>query len=84
MPYIKKINRSKFNAYLDRIVNNVTEPGELTYVIYKLMSEVATKNGICYDSLSRAKASGQDAVDEYYRRAVAPYEDKKLEENGDI
>ena len=82
MPYIKQTLRQELQHYLD--CPKPQDVGELNYVITQ----------ICRDFLSRSKASYADhnavigvlesAKLEFYRRAVSPYEDRKIAENGDV
>jgi len=85
MPYIPQDKRGKFNTYLNSIARQFEEKGELTYTIYYLMLkwlEMQEKQNYC--ARSDTRASAQDAVDEFYRRMMADYEDKAIKRNGDI
>jgi hypothetical protein len=62
----------------------VCTEGELNYCIYKLASLVIDRIGKSYSNLSMCSSAMEHAKLEWYRRKLAPYEDKKIEENGDI
>jgi hypothetical protein len=83
MPYIKQEDRERFDKWLKGICPPDT-PGELNYILTK----------ICHLYLDRSLASYQYhndvigvlecAKQEFYRRMTVPYEDKKIQENGDV
>ena len=63
----------------------IDTPGELNFAVTKLMQYfVKTIAGENYAGLSATRAAVQDAVDEFYRRKMVPYEDEKIDENGDV
>ncbi len=94
MPYIPQERRVGLDPAIERTIrrlNSANGPalsgknsrGDLNYVLSKIV-------WLLYDQ----QASNQTANDllgvldivrmEFYRRRVAPYEDEKLEENGDL
>lgn len=87
LPYIKTANRGKY----DKILKELTEmlkalppeevDGELNYVITKLLKEIYP---LRYFHINKAIGVLECAKLEYYRRVAAPYEDKKIQESGDI
>jgi hypothetical protein len=85
MPYIKKEDRIDLDECindLEMYINN-EKPGELCYVIYKVLNDL-TKENKCFKTMSSLISEVECAKLEFYRRIVAPYEDKKIEENGDV
>ena len=84
MPYIKKERRKVFDDFLEKLALEVQNEGELNYCIYKLASLVIDRKGESYSNLSMCSSAMEHAKLEWYRRKLAPYEDKKIEENGDI
>ncbi|MBT8763727.1 hypothetical protein KFV02_07255 [Desulfohalobiaceae bacterium Ax17] len=84
MPYIKKERRKVFDDLLEKLALEVQNEGELNYCIYKLASLVIDRIGQSYSNLSMCSSAMEHAKLEWYRRKLAPYEDKKIEENGDI
>lgn len=79
MPYIKQVDR--LNLYPSR---RVQTPGELNYLISLVCREYLEDNDISYKSLNDLIGAIEGAKLELYRRVVAQYEDKKVEENGDV
>jgi hypothetical protein len=79
MPYIKKEKRQKLAAG-----QKPSDPGELNYTITKLLLQYVQDKGKSYatfnDILGVLTAVGQ----EFYRRWIAPYEDQKKLEHGDV
>lgn len=80
MPYIKQEDR---NA-LDNLKRSPQNAGELNYVIHLVLSNYEQDNGVSYQTYNDMIGALEAAKMELYRRKVAVYEDKKVEENGDI
>ena len=90
MPYIKQDQRAKYNSLIDLITNKLliskrmqSGPGELNYVISSIVWKLFD------DDPNYAKGNElmgvlEAAKLEFYRRKLAPYEDQKIKENGDI
>jgi hypothetical protein len=83
MPYIKPECRDYFDKEIEDIVENIAQPGDLCYVIYKLLNDLTNKNK-CFKTMSSLIAEVESAKLEFYRRIAAPYEDQKIIENGDV
>jgi len=87
MPYIKREERAKYGKALEELVGLLrAQPveqvdGELNYVITRLLKE---SYPLKYFSLNRAVGVLECCKLEFYRRVVAPYEDMKIKENGDV
>lgn len=90
MPYIKKEDRQKLDSQIIGIVNALTDrgfknivPGELNYalssIIWKLWEQ---KNSYAYGSMLCGILD--DVKHEFRRRKIDPYENTKIEENGDL
>lgn len=79
MPYIKKECR----PYIEKCLFNLDglTSGELNYTITRLLLKQKPKN---YEDFNRLIGVLECVKQEFYRRAVAVYEDKKIEENGDV
>lgn len=84
MPYIKHDKRTVLDPHLEQLAREVTTEGELNYCIYKLSCLLIDKMGESYDNYSMCSSAMEHAKLEWYRKRVAPYEDKKIAENGDI
>ena len=78
MPYIVKSHRARFNSRADV----PRTAGELNYVITKTIMEYYYNGG--YQEINDVLGALEGAKLEFYRRVVAPYEDTKIEENGDV
>jgi hypothetical protein len=85
MPYVKQ----EVKDYLDPKLADIKEvlpylgDGELNYI----MTECAKAwigRGYNYSKLNAAHGTFHSAGAEFYRRVVAPYEDEKIKENGDV
>ncbi len=78
MPYIK--NEDRF-ALHERVAKN---PGELNYEITGLLETYWFYSKKDYQAINDIMGALEGAKLEFYRRIAVPYEDKKLEENGDV
>lgn len=85
MPYIDTMARERIDSG-----GKPENVGELTYVIYKALLDYANyalggnPETISYARLAQCTAAVDNASREFYRRAVVPYEDEKIRENGDV
>ena len=85
MPYIEKPERLQYNDEIDALVQKLTDKpiGHVNYVISRLIwklffkKESYTLGNNLIGALECIKA-------EFYRRHLAKYEDKKIDENGDV
>lgn len=90
MPYIKQEQRKLIDVEINNLLAAVekipnfkaSRGGILNYIITRLGLGLLDKKS--YKELSLIKSAMTDAADEWYRRQMAPYEDKKIEENGDV
>ncbi len=79
MPYISQKDREELAEF-----RGTKTAGELNYVITKLIHDHWNRNGNNYQAFNDIIGALEGAKLELYRRKVAPYEDKKIEENGDV
>lgn len=84
MPYIAPERRMEFDELLVELAPKVRTQGELNYCIYKLSCLIIERIGVSYDNASLCSSAMEHAKLEWYRRKMAPYEDQKIVENGDI
>ena len=91
MPYIKPADRVWFDNALRYIIdllvtseNSLSTPGELNYVISSICAGILSKCGTSYTLLNEMIGVLECCKLELYRRVAVPYEDKKIEENGDV
>lgn len=81
MPYIDKNTRILMECQLGRFPQT---PGELNYAVTKLLKIYMQSRGLSYQTINDVIGALEGAKIEFYRRVAAPYEDKKIEENGDV
>jgi len=79
MPYIKKERRLDF---IDLMEPETT--GELNYCFSTLCIDYLVLKGKSYSTLNDIIGALECAKLEITRRLIVPYEDKKIEENGDV
>lgn len=84
MPYIKKQLRKLFDQKIEELSEVITNEGELNYVLTLLARQFAEFKGGNYAAYNTTVGVLESAKLEFYRRAVAPYEDQKILENGDV
>jgi hypothetical protein len=80
MPYV---TQEKRNSFLEG--NGVIEtPGDLNFVITKVCLEYFDNKKQSYQTYNDIIGALECCKLEMYRRSVAPYEDVKISENGDV
>lgn len=87
MPYIKQEERERFDFLLDDLsvaIERGCAPGDLNYVITRIVHAYLDARGMHYTHLNDAIGVLECAKQELYRRIAAPYEDRKIHENGDV
>jgi hypothetical protein len=87
MPYIKEARRGQLEdalQVLETCLGSQQSEGDLNYVLSRLAWSYVCWGSENYSRLSQAIAALECAKLELYRRKVAPYEDKKMAENGDV
>lgn len=94
MPYIKPEDRQQFEWVIQRAVNKLLKTkkksnelklsvGELNYLISSIVWRVFDANP-SYTIGNNLIGVLECVKQEFYRRKLAPYEDLKIRENGDI
>ncbi len=84
MPYIKPERRKAFDSYLEACAREIETEGELNYCFFKLSTLLIQRIGESYDKLSMCSSAMEHAKLEWYRTRLAPYEDAKIREHGEI
>ena len=93
MPYIKRETRERFDALVESLAKLVEEEaerqaktpaGDLNYIITTLIDKTYRNWGDNYQDFNEKVGILECAKLELYRRRVAPYEDEKIELNGDV
>ncbi len=86
MPYIKEERRKLYLQSLTDLASELrgqnTESGDVVYCVYWLLKQLYGDGN--FDVKSDALKVLEAAKLEYYRRVMAPYEDAKIRENGDV
>jgi len=88
MPYISKQERALYDEEIDSLVTKLLPSGNVephvTYIVYKLMKELFGRAGFRWKIKVTPLKILESVKFEYYRRVIGPYEDNKIEENGEI
>ncbi len=85
MPYVHQSNRDKLDPAIDALaalIDPEHRAGELNYIVTRLM--LALKGEARYKDLNELVGMLECCKQEFYRRHIAPYEDTKITENGDV
>lgn len=83
MPYISQMRRKD----LDTEIPDIHTPGELNYMITRMLIEYIRANkkaDLSYGLVNEVLGALEGAKMEFYRRVVAPMEDQKKKLNGDV
>jgi hypothetical protein len=80
MPYIDPVRRVKLLEFKDQPQN----AGELNFLITHLITNYISFKGEKYQHYNDVIGALEGAKIELYRRKIAPYEDVKALENGDV
>lgn len=79
MPYIKD-NREAL-SFLDK---NPMTPGELNFVITSVLKRYLNEKGLSYQTINDILGALEGSKLEFYRRIAVDYENKKIDQNGDV
>jgi len=88
MPYIDKEDRSRLDDVVEFAVRILSDKpiekslGDLNYVMSRIVAGLVGDPS--YSKIAMATGVLENVKQELYRRLAAPYEDKKITENGDI
>lgn len=87
MPYISPQNRPAIDELLSPIIEHLKslpldqQDGALNYAVTKILKDLYPPK---YFNYNRSMGVLSCIQAEWYRRHIAPYEDKKIDENGDV
>jgi hypothetical protein len=84
MPYIEQSDRSFFDEKIAFKNNAIQTPGELNYFLTRIVDHYISTHGKSYSTINEAIGVLECAKLELYRRIAAPYEDAKMQQNGDV
>ena len=81
MPYIfSKEQRKMLNEIVESKASLLSIKGNLNYFLHKLAKETCHD----YEDFRNFEGECQQALREIFRRLVVPYENEKIEKNGDV
>lgn len=82
MPYIKQEDRNKMDAVVETMrLLKVKANGDLNYILYKFCKENVEPS---YNNYKNFCGELRQCATEIERRILGPYEDFKINENGDV
>ncbi len=87
MPYIKKEQRPQIDKLVQPIIEHVKslpvedQDGSINYAVTKILKNVYPKK---YFHFNRALGVLTAITQEFYRKIIGPYEEEKIQENGDV
>jgi hypothetical protein len=87
MPYIPQDKRPPIDELLAPLIKHLTslpmeeQDGALNYAVTKVLKQLYDPR---YFNYNRAMGVLSSIQAEWYRRDVGPYEDTKIQENGDV
>ncbi len=82
MPYISPEKRPDMNKVVEVMkVVGVKADGDLNYILFKYCKEAVPSS---YNSIKNFLGELDECRAEIRRRLLAPYEDMKIEQNGDV
>ncbi len=82
MPYIKKEKRPEMDEIVDLMKSKgVKADGDLNYILFKLCKDSVKPS---YNNYKNFIGELRQCAAEIERRILAPYEDEKIKENGDV
>lgn len=87
MPYIKKEQRPNIDKLVNPLIDYLKslpvedQDGSINYTVTKMIKSVYPQK---YFHFNRALGVLTAITQELYRKVIGPYEDTKIEENGDV
>jgi len=76
MPYLEQTRKD--------IINTPETPGDLNFMVTELVMAYIKNNNLSYQTCNDIVGALSNASDEFKRRVQHPYEDLKLQQNGDV
>jgi len=89
MPYITQERRNKIDTAIEILChemfcNELTEPGDLNYVLTRIINIVGITENYKYSDINNVLGVLECVKQEIYRRVAVPYEEYKKRTNGDV
>lgn len=83
MPYIKKYRRNALDPVIRELASHVgpSREGEANYIITRLLLKIFNHN---YKEFNAVLGVLEAVKLEFYSRVVRPYEQEKMEKEGDV
>lgn len=81
VPYIKKDKRKELDPASHQFAHNA---GELNYQLTQIAIDYLSVHGETYQTYNDIVGALESCKLEWYRRMVAPYEEVKIKDNGDV
>ena len=86
MPYIEPSQRMPLDPLIEKLANALPETefaGQLNYIISKIAAHLLHEK-LSYARVNEIIGAVECAKQELYRRVAGPYEDTKIDQNGDV
>ena len=88
MPYITQSKREEISPYIKDLLSYIDNAdtitsGHLNYIITLIIKHIYNRN-ISYQSANDIVGALEGAKAEFQRRMLAPLENSKIKENGDV
>ena len=84
MPYTLDEDRERQKAAIAILTDAIQSKGDLNYTICELVGQLILKTKISYTQISEWIDGVHGAERELTRRILGPYEDLKIQQNGDV
>lgn len=84
MPYIKQEDQKHCTPDTTSDYTGPNNAGELNYTLTKVCQDYFYYRGARYQQINDILGALEGCKLEFYRRLVAPYENTKIKENGDV
>jgi hypothetical protein len=85
VPYIEPEDRQRFEFVEHELSTvDIQGPGELNYLFTLVIKRYIEQKGVKYLFINDVMGALTGALQEFYRRVAAPYEDQKIIDNGDV
>lgn len=87
MPYIKQEEREHWISIIEEFEKKLTipfGPGDLNFILTCICLSYISNRKKCYSTYNEVMGVLESMKQEIYRRSIAPYEDTKIKENGDL
>lgn len=85
MPYLRESDKQYFEKLVTALKKcAIANGGELNYLFTEIINQYHVTNTKRYESMNTVIGALESCKTEYQRRVVNPYEDKKIQDNGEV